>query len=181
MRSRRDDGVSYVEMLIALAIAALLFAPAYRFAASILKISSESTASFEDTEAALDVLARDLRCATTDSRPVPFHMHAGRMAFTRSSPRGPERVDYDWGAMESGGELTRNGTPLCAAAGTWQFRFFDGEIWRDEWGWNEQQDRPSEGITGLPLAVDVSVRRRDGALIRRVVPVMTSVINRWAK
>ena len=41
MRSRRDDGVSYVEMLIALTIAGLLFPPAYRFASSVLKLSVE--------------------------------------------------------------------------------------------------------------------------------------------
>ncbi len=179
LRCRRVDGFTYVEMLVALVIAAALFAPAYRFAVTVLGRAGRERGAVEETDAVLDVLARDLRCATTDARQAPFYIHAGRLRFTRSSPRGPEEVDYEFQPADSDGGLKRNGSPLGVSVTSWNLRFFDGEIWRDDWGWNADQNRPSDGVMGLPLAIDVSVRLTDGGSLRRVVPVMTAVINRW--
>ena len=58
----------YVELLIGLFIAVVIFTPAYRFASSVLLRRAADSWRSDEAEAVLDVLARDLRCAASPIR-----------------------------------------------------------------------------------------------------------------
>lgn len=128
-RSSRTNGFSYLELLVALSIAAMIFGPAFRFAVSVRTTAHAA----EATPGADDALARDLRCAVDDPNGPPFHFHDGVLKFSRISASGPVTVRYTEG----------------------RYRFLDGETWREEWGWDSSSNRPVRGIRGLPLAVEV--------------------------
>lgn len=177
-RSRPAEGFTYVELLMGLVIAALLFVPAYQFASLVLRRVDRMAPSGDEIEAALDVFARDIRCAAEEPKEMPFYFHLGELVLARACPSGSERVEYE--PATDAGAFRRNGVALCDGVTAWKAHFFDGDNWKDDWGWNSEQDRPSEGTTGVPLAVEIEMRAAGGDVHRRVVPVMTAVIRRWA-
>jgi hypothetical protein len=149
---RRPDGFSYVELLVALAITLLVFAPAYQCLTHVLSLIRADAARAAAEPPWVEALARELRCAVDDPN-MPFHCHDGMLRFARCTATGASPRIYE-------------GVRL---------RFFDGDVWSDGWGWDAENGRPARGVRGLPLAVEA--RLPDGT--RRVMPVMVAVINGW--
>lgn len=154
---------------------------------------SARDAAAGDVEAALNVMARDLRCAfmPTDD---PETLFVGRRdgAFSRcefvlsGASNGPmEAVSY---AVERDRERGRwelwrissdARTYLCGVSRL-RFRFSDGESWREDWGWDAARGEPTRGIRGLPLLVSVNIAADENETDERTrfFPLMVPVLNR---
>ena len=183
----RAKGVSYLEVLIALSLSALIFAPAYRLAATLGGLQDRARMNGPELEAAINIVSSDLRSAVSNAD-APSMVFRGPRAsdfrFHRAGVSGTERIDYRLVASDEGLAFARatgssSEAVLVKRASGWTIRFFNGESWRESWGWNEESGRPTVGVSGLPLAVEFQILMDDGETHRIVVPVMTTVINRW--
>src|SRR5689334_16951268 len=104
---RHADGFIYVELLVGLCLAAMIFAPAYRFAAFVMERAHAESRPPAVRRTPDDTLERYIRCAVDDPDHVPFHYHDGVLGFASSSSGG---------AIEDRRERVRA-------------RLFDGERW----------------------------------------------------
>src|SRR5581483_11729465 len=166
LRFQSASGFTYVELLCGLVIAALVFPPAYRFAVAVLNRKSDGGAEAA-ADADIDVLCRDLRCALDDPR-TPFHAFGGELTFLRATGAGLRTTRYR-GDPGGGNDVRRDDAPLSIGWTEWSLRYFNGESWTETWGWDAARGVPTEGMRGLPLAVEITGVCR-GRRIRRVTP-----------
>lgn len=207
---RRTEGFTLLEVLIALAILGLAASCAYRvLQTSLLRFRQLSRENRGQREAAvaLALLSRDIRSALVLSE-RPDTIFAGhpealgdRLDFSRavggSSPDlGVSTVAYFIDedvrtgerflqrSVEAGGDAAANArtVEVCRHVARFSVHYFDGESWKDAWGWDATRKKPFAGIRGLPLLVSVDLVLQDAGAGRYeqtcVIPVMTSVLNR---
>lgn len=199
---RRTDGFTLLEVLIALAVLGLAVVCAGRvLQTSLLRFRrlSRDNRGQRETAVALALLSRDIRSALVLSERADtlFAGHheafADRLDFSRAgrlpAPNLPISmvsyfVDED---VRTGERLLRRSADtrtvdLCGHVSRFTVRYFDGQTWKDEWGWDAGLKKPLAGIRGLPLLVSIDlVIQEAGAESYEetsVIPVMTAVLNR---
>jgi hypothetical protein len=150
-------------------------------------------------------LERDLRSAFV-SKEVPASFFASRLISGESFSRldltimsiakdSPSEVGYQvknnnatnkkelWRRFQAeadhdalnGGEETL----FCADLQVFHVQLFDGEVWATNWGWDFIQQKPSQGIRGLPLLAKIQIQCGEkNKLDTLLCPVMVSFINR---
>ncbi len=199
---RSCRGTTLVELLIALGILALAIAAghaALRAGSLRYRQIRRETEVSARRDRALAHLARDLRCAYLTSEETEtffvgrrdFPPESSRLHFYRAAPsegRDIEEVEYRLEREAPAGAylLSRRTKEakrvLCEKVARFQVRYFDGEAWREEWGWDGREQRPTRGIRGLPLlvAVELVLEGEDAVSAERktVFPVMTVLLNK---
>ncbi len=203
----RDSGFTVVELLIAVVFMTLLIA----IAQEALRQAARETDQVEDAlkaelTRALDVIATDLRCATLDNND-PSSVFASRsedgfhrVDFVRAGGESDDPAFDDTGyvvrAISPGNhELWRRSNDrqkenaangglaarLCSGVQTFSVQVFDGDGWKEDWGWNSAENAPAQGIRGLPLVVSVRLGIRKGDHTReerRLVLIYTALLQR---
>lgn len=201
----RADGFTFSEMLIALALLALFTATGYDSVRAMVRRFEQSRQDDQESgelDAAMTLMARDLRAAfvaadhpnllfvgrvdgkftqcdfvrTSSTEGADFHEVGYGVKFNKNrmrwelSRRFSTEVDQD--VTDGGGR-----SYLCDVS-VMEMTFFDGEAWRNEWGWNAERQEPSRGIRGLPAMVGLRLVTAGGSEIRRAFPVMVPLMNR---
>lgn len=203
------NGFTYVELVLALMITAAVMAAGAaamragwdRFERVQAAVQPENDLSVFKT-----LLARDLRCAYLSpegslalfcGRKDSQHPY-DRLDFIRTSEADglfeevgyAAEVDPKNGRYEvrrrvqknPDGDLLNGGkeSVILPQIQDLRFQFFDGENWRDNWGWDPVRDEPRRHIRGLPVVVRLSIRWGDAEFPREwsaVFPVMISLLN----
>lgn len=199
---KRQAGLTQIELLMAVTVMGATLTCAFD-ALKIGRLRLEQTVAQSVLDSAgrtaFNIIARDIRCAYIDPNrhdtcfaAPPDKTSFAQLDFTRATPTSDVDQDYTTigyrvkrNATTNEPELWRqknNGDSLLAGGvRAFDLKFFDGETWRNDWGWNQAEHRPAKGIRGLPLLVSVHLAlTSDGADfdVTRRIPVMTSVINR---
>lgn len=193
----RADGFTYIELLLAIALTAVLVAAAHDALGRAWRRHAQlSDPSVAELQSALAIVAGDLRCAALPGSDVGgafvLRTESGfpRLAFHRADRR-PGKPDFlpVTVAVEQDGsgrfsllrEFGGRRSFLCGNLTEVRLEAFDGDRWQRQWGWDESQGAPSRGVRGLPLMISIHLAvgegdaRREG---RRIVPVFTSLLGR---
>jgi general secretion pathway protein J len=197
LNSRKADGFTLIEVLVAVLIFALLTAAAYASVDVLLRSRQAlhvRAESLQNLQTALGRLERDLR--QTLSAPVRDEygealdlLRGGTNAIelTRaglSNPLGVARARIErvqWALQDdalsraSFGVLDRavNSRPQIATmlsnVQAIRFSYFDGGQWRNQW---PRPDVPTDQPRLLPIAVAFEIDTADYGLLRRIVPLV---------
>lgn len=200
--SLNNHGFTLIEVLFTILLLVLvsmvgfesLRAGTLRFQSLVRSARPEADLSF-----ALTVMAKDLRSAFVSSdidesmfvAPPNEGRPGSRLRFTRrlmdTSNDRLQEMGYEliraanqtwalWRRSDGKKDLLVEG--LTAVS----FSFYDGQSWRQDWGWNRDENKPLRGLRGLPLMVSVKLTfgKEDGSPLEmeRMMPIMTAVINR---
>lgn len=193
----RKRGLTLVEVLIALLILGL-FALAVREALSVstgLYRSLSEVGADSEAGLAMLVLNRDFRGAALDKEkkssifsghPVSDFYDAIRFTTTTRSLEtvsikilpDPSSARMElWRISETSGRRIF----LLDDVQKFKLKYFDGHAWHDQWGWDNENQKPYGGIRGLPVLISVSIAWTDrGDRVRArtaIVPVMISLLN----
>lgn len=196
------DGFTFVEVMIAVSIVTL----AAVCSSDVLRTGIDRYRKFEartlarrEAAVALQVLARDVRSAFFSGDDPEFWFVGAqngeydRLEFFRcggSIETDPlvESVVFGVEPGPNGGRLHKiivdeqgnaRRIHLCSGVRTFELSYFDGRVWKEEWGWDALEERPFDGIRGLPQAVSVriSFEGKFSSEFRAFVPVMVSLLN----
>ena len=206
---RRTEGFTLLEVLIAFAVLALTASCAYSVLQTSVgrfrRLSRENRGQRE-ASVAVALLSKDLRSALVLSE-RPDTLFAGhhealgdRLDFSRAGGLpAPDlavsflayAVDEDVHTgerllrrtVDGGSDPTRGrSVEVCRHVSRFAVRYFDGESWKDEWGWDASRNKPLSGIRGLPLLVSVDLVIQAPGAERyeesSIIPVMTALLNR---
>ncbi len=165
----KQNGFTLIEVMMAITILLMVAATGFqviRAESARFQGLAASLRAQVDTNVLLAQMAKDLRAAylSADNEQSFFVSPDGKtVSFTRRV------ADIDIEAVEQ-----INFGPKQDMS----FEFFDGQQWKSNWGWDAVNKKPLRGIRGLPLCVRVKVTCADGASDERILPIMTSVLNR---
>lgn len=202
-----NKGFTLIEVLMALGIMTLAAICAYDFLRSGLlgfrTLEKESIVQRESS-IAFALLSRDLRSSylSNDDPQTRFVGHpmadGDQISFVRmagSPDRDPkkESIRYELIAdgntgrsilrRTSGNDFSdfEHSTDLCSGVESFRVKYFDGSSWQDEWGWDAAQNKPFDGIRGLPLVISVHLRFKNSSNETidetQTIPVMTPLLN----
>ena len=167
----RADGFTYVELLLAMAFMTVVVLAAHQALLSAGRRAAQLNDNLS-TEAclALNQLAAELGSAglsdsdTSTTFVVRQDTGFSLIDFVKTVDTQPslafqrETVFVERDA-DGGHSLSRRTgdrkTYLCGNVTDFDVSAFDGERWQKQWGWNAVDNRPNEGIRGLPTVVMV--------------------------
>lgn len=209
-RARGFSLIEVLLALVVLLMGAAAGRQALRAGMDRFKQFENRAVSQDEAAIALAVMARDIRCAFLDGADN-LTAFAGRrdaqtgfdrLDFVRTASGGADETKNEAGyflqrnTAANGWELMRRSQPgldpdllaggsqkvLCGRVENFRARYFDGQSWRQEWGWDAGTGAPTRGIRGLPLLVSLEIETRapNGTVFTKksVVPVMSAMINR---
>lgn len=193
---RNSRGMTLLELLIALAVFALLSAMAYGGLGSVLRadrVTTEQAAELVRLQQAMTLITRDLgqvvlrpvRDSFGDPQPALDGRQEKRLELTHagwSNPAGRlrstlQRVAYRqdgdllvrefWSVLDRAQDSLPHTTTLLTGVRNFEYRFLNsGRDWSSEWPPQLEQGTAEE----LPLAVEITLELEKWGRLRRVIP-----------